>query len=286
MVPSGGRWKPCPECGKDRVAVGERVISCFACGLRLDAVGAARRDGRTWEEAAEWATGGVSVEPAEFRPTPAVELAYPPGVLDLWSACRRVDRDRDVARWLDSRGVDVDVIARMDLARALPSRGVPEWAAGWLAGWRCVLPAWDAWGVMRTLRARWTSEGAPSFGGKTMPPKGYGLAGTALAGPVCPPLDVGDVLVVEGEPAYLHAVSRVRGVAVVGVYAGCGGRAMWSRVRGRVWVATDADAPGDDYAAKISGWCPSAVRVRPPDGMGWDDGWVNGWRPTLGGETC
>jgi hypothetical protein len=72
MVPSGGRWKPCPECGKDRVAVGERVISCFACGLRLDAVSAARRDGRTWEQAAEWAgvysvPGGYRVPPAPMR---------------------------------------------------------------------------------------------------------------------------------------------------------------------------------------------------------------------------
>lgn len=66
MVPSGGRWKPCPDCGADRVAVGERVISCFACSLRLDAVSAARRDGRTWEQAAEWA--GVYVGPGWVAP--------------------------------------------------------------------------------------------------------------------------------------------------------------------------------------------------------------------------
>lgn len=272
-----GRWTPCPLCGGADVQIGERVWTCYHCGKSLDAVGTGRAlsDG-TIAGALAWAgltDDGPSNAPARFAPieTPASE--YPPGADALWAACGPVTASGSVSAWLESRGVDPHVVAALDVARALPRRGLPEWARAWAGGWWCVLPVWDAVGRIVSLRARWVRGG--DVRAKTRPPTGFSVSGTVLAGPSVPPLE-GRVLVVEGEPAYLHAVTHTRGVQVVGVYAGCGGAAHWRRVT-EARVATDADVPGDAYAEKIAGWCPT-VRMRPPEGMGWDDGWLAGWR--------
>lgn len=272
-----GRYSPCPMCGAPDVQVGRVVWTCFRCGACMDAVGTAKAlGGGTWEGAMVWAgvdTSGPWVAPAVARTPEVPPPEYPPGADALWAACEPVTTSGSVSAWLESRGVDPRLVEALDVARALPRRGLPEWAAAWRAGWWCVLPAWDALGRIVSLRARWVRGG--DVRAKTRPPTGYAVSGTVLAGPAVPPLE-GRVLVVEGEPAYLHAVTHVRGVQVVGVYAGCGGAAHWRRVT-QAAVATDADAPGDAYAEKIAGWCPT-VRMRPPEGMGWDDGWMAGWR--------
>ena len=141
MVPSGGRWKPCPGCGKDRVAVGERVISCFACGLRLDAVSAARRDGRTWEQAAEWA--GVYSVPDGYRVPPApMRLDWRP----FWPDCHWTDAAQVPASWVHEVDPSIRARAAADRVRKTvrATGGVVEECAA-LHGAAAVL-GWDVVG--------------------------------------------------------------------------------------------------------------------------------------------
>jgi hypothetical protein len=62
---------------------------------------------------------------------------YPPAGLlrAIWAECVRVDEDRDVSAWLESKRIDVDRVADLDLVRALPSgsQAASRWATG---GWR------------------------------------------------------------------------------------------------------------------------------------------------------
>lgn len=220
-----------------------------------------------------WLTGQVEAYAPPPPKEPPKPPAYPPRseVEALWGSCGPIAGP--VAAWVDSRGADAELVRAWDLARSLPRGRVPKWAEAWRGGWWCVLPAYDGDGVLRTLRARWVLPGdAPRA--KTRPPTGFELAGTALAGPGALQAR-GDVLVVEGEPAFLVAATR-SGMPTFGVYAGCGGPAIWRGVRGVVHIATDADDQGDHYAERIAGWARDARRERPPEGLGWDDAFLAG----------
>lgn len=235
-------------------------------------------DWRDLVQAAEtrgWLSGEASyapVAPLERREAPPV---FPPAeeVRALWGRCEPVCGA--VWDWLVSRGIDARLVRRWDLARCLPRGELPGWAESWRAGWWCVVPAYDDRGELVTFRARWVRREAPTSGAKARPPKGFDARGSVLLGPAALEAE-GDVLVVEGEPAYLYAVSRVS-CPVIGVFAGAGTPALWRGIRGRVFLATDADEPGDKYAEKISRWCRQPVRVRPPSGMGFDDACKDGW---------
>jgi len=172
------------------------------------------------------------------------------------------------------------------------------------AGWRLLLPIFDSGGRMVALRARWTGwadpagsecdpmdpttypddfvETPPPFSGKEISPRGEGACvGTVYADPVgrwllggrvgcidpdAPDLEwSGDVLVVEGGPAWLQyctAPGRVsedgRTMAVFGVWPGAWtndeqGRAIARRCKGArsVLVACDDDNGGDQIGRPI-----------------------------------
>jgi len=172
------------------------------------------------------------------------------------------------------------------------------------AGWRLLLPIFDSGGRMVALRARWTGwadpagsecdpmdprtypddyvETPPPFSGKEISPRGEGACvGTVYADPVgrwllggrvgcidpdAPDLEwSGDVLVVEGGPAWLQyctAPGRVsedgRTMAVFGVWSGAWtndeqGRAIARRCKGArsVLVACDDDNGGDQIGRPI-----------------------------------
>ncbi len=90
--------------------------------------------------------------------------------------------------WLRGRGLDPERIVDLDLARALHAEP-PRWARclglGWLQGWRLLLPAYDAEGVLRSLRGRWVSTSFPPENTKVVSPRGKGNAsGVVLACPL------------------------------------------------------------------------------------------------------
>ena len=289
----------CPACGRERRGAHDRRPAvdwktprnwaCAGCKVGggpvrwlawnvLRRVPASGADWRALGEAAlamGWIDGDITYQRRDFVPAPEPPPAWPPRdeVLDVWHRARPIDRE--VGAWMASRGIDAERIRAWDAARVLPAGPLPSWAKAWPAGWRCLLPCVDESGEIVTLRARWVRDEPPRNGAKTRPPTDFECRGSVLAGPGA--LDsTGPVLVVEGEPAFLFALSRAT-VPVVGVYAGVGSPRIWRTMRGRVLVSTDADDAGDRYAEQVTAW--RAERLRPVGGVGFDDAVLAGWKP-------
>ena len=117
---------------------------------------------------------------APARPLPPP--VYPPAgeVSALWDAACDVRRIESASAWLRGRGLDPATVAEMDLARALPDGApCPPWAHfgrfSWVgAGYRVLVPLYDARGALVTLRARLVT---PPVEGVKPPPKALPPAG-------------------------------------------------------------------------------------------------------------
>jgi len=199
--------------------------SCYRCGAKGDAaalvlaVATGKARGATadeWATARKLAADCGLVEPdgtqGDTAAAPRVVLAPVPAAPQpppkrlpvdelhrVWASGRPVGQDEDVAAWLSAvRGLDVERIMALDLARALPascaSAGVngdgahplPAWARlklrAWSDGWRLLLPVYGATGAQVGLRARWTSKEPTKV--KEAHPRGYGNSLAVYADPV------------------------------------------------------------------------------------------------------
>lgn len=298
----GGRISlECPGCGADRRGrtdprgaagltadgAGWRCHRCGAGGDGLD-LAALKLTGSatpaTWEPIRDFyehlqapSPGPLAGSQAPRRPSPVPSpsrLAHDAAEA-AWAACEPVTADAGVAAWLGSRGLDPAKVEDRDLARALPRDAtVPAWARchgrPWTAGWRCILPAWDAAGRLAGLRARWCGEGEPPGGVKETAPAGVTSGGLVYADPLAililragavpdwwgaPPLDV---LVAEGGPDFL-SVATLWGdaaelaPAIFGLWPGAWTPEIASRVpdAATVTVWTDPDESGDRYAEQV-----------------------------------
>lgn len=276
---------PCPACHEAR-AKGDRrppvvlrsedrwwCSLCKVAGDAYDLVGLrllgrrAREAGAEFTRILDWLRDRGDVEKIEAKP-PAPPVRPPRvGVLE---ALRRAvplsaTRDPDV----------LDFLARRRLGRGAPGGvlppefvSLPWWPAGWSRRWPLVVPAVDAQGAVRSLHARAVAPGAEP---KTLWPKGVDAVGLVFADPrharpwlqgagrVCIP---SHVLIVEGLTDYLRACTEAPGWAVIGIESGSTealGGMPWAPTQ-RVYMAPDADGPGDDYARRIEEALPIAVR--------------------------
>jgi hypothetical protein len=277
-----------PSCSVSIGGDGTIRVKCFSCdwgGDALSLVAAARgldltRDFKdVLREAADIAglsfdelgVGGARAPYVPPKPVKADDRTYPlpSEVGSLWARCVPVTEQRDVAAWLESRGLDAETIARLNLARALPDglnlprwasyRGEAESASPWDdLGYRLIMPVWDDQCAMRSVRAGRVIDGP---GPKRLPPAGRLATGLLLANKAALAIfghgAKADLLIVEGEPDFFTWACAVaaddRMVGVVGVGSGWWSRAFAAKVpRGcRVVIRTHQDAAGDKYAADI-----------------------------------
>jgi hypothetical protein len=302
---------PCPACGAEkrhprhgdkRLAIGLRPDCqgwrCHECDEHGDPVALAALvvTGKTKPSAPpEWADvrrrcaaeglcdpdphDGAPLPPKRKRqtppPPPPLELQRAPSheVAALWSACRPVTDDPEVAAWLASRGLSPSEIELRDLARALPADiALPEWALGPGGDWRrsgrrCILPMFDVNGALVSLRARAVRD---VEGPKALAPAGYAVAGLVLADilgrqfltgsrPAALVARASGVVIEEGEPAFLAGASVFPGTdaaapMVLGIVSGSWTPALAARIPygTRVTIDTDHDTPGDKYAETIA----------------------------------
>jgi len=290
--PRGAAMVCCPAHGDRTPSCSVRVgpdgtiqVKCFACDFGGDVLGlvAAVRGYDTradfsavLAEAAEIA--GVALDGPEPRtprlapralPAPA-ERGYPPGAEDMWARSTSVLLDAEASAMLAGRGIDPAVVARGDLARVIPSDGLPRWALTANGTWhdsghRLVVPALDPTGRIRTLRATLVSGGA---GPKRLAPTGFSCAETVfanasgfvmLANPSA--IERARVLVVEGETDLMSAAMRWPDWITLGIFSGAWSKAIADRVPddAEVVIATDHDAAGEKYAddigASLAGRC-------------------------------
>jgi hypothetical protein len=168
------------------------------------------------------------------------------------------------------------------------SRHWPTWARTAGEPWgeshyRALFPLYDHHGDLRSVRARWTSidlfdpetgevlqDGEPPPRGKAVPPEGYDVRGLIMvnelglyllqhgAWPESIPRESRHVWIVEGESDLTVACARIYASArplraVFGIFAGAWTTAIAGRIpRGSLVVlATDLDAKGEQYAARV-----------------------------------
>jgi len=259
------RAGPCPAgCGGSDVRVyaareGWQRWQCYRCqagGDAVDAVAyAVAGDRYTGQpEVRDWLSGGaVDVRRAE----PEAPPSYPPRaeVLALLSACRALGEAEAWARRRGLRGaVPGGAIGTLPVEAK-----VPAWA--WFAGrpWtetghRYIVPACDAAGVVRSVRARRDEHGV---GPKCVPPTGHAAGGLLLATRqgrrwLAGSARARTVVLVEGEPAWLAGAARweQHGVPVVGIVMGSATDATRAAIlgrAGRVLLAIDDDGGRESY---------------------------------------
>lgn len=202
--------------------------------------------------------------PRQPLPTPErePERDYPDqnAVAGLWGAAIGVLEDADAWECLRSRGLDPELVAQLDLARAVP-HGVelPRWARYQGRSWletdhRMLVAMFDHAGAMRSVRAWRVVDGD---GPKRLPPGGCRATGLVMAnwlarmmlGGFASPLVL---VVVEGEPDFVSWATRSEH-AVVGLISGSWNEDFARRVpRGtEVILRTHADDAGDRYAEGV-----------------------------------
>jgi hypothetical protein len=198
------------------------------------------------------------------------DRTYPPpdDIATLWAAAGSVVRDAEAAEYLRHRGLGPAEVEELELARVIPRvAATPRWAAfggrPWpRTGHRLLVPAFDADGRMRSLRAWRIIDGDTP---KRLPPAGYRLAGLVLADATALTMlrrerPAHEIVVVEGEPnlltwaTWLHRQDPAREVAVFGLFSGGWTAEVAERIPDGavVNIRTDHDEAGEKYAAVIN----------------------------------
>jgi len=205
--------------------------------------------------------------------------------------CQPVNKNRDVATYLKSRGLDPTEIAKHELAWAIKFRQrhpMPVWAKTSLKSWVqsghfLVTPTFDEDGYERSLRARCVRDCDPAF--KSLAPSGKRCSGTVfanlagrqlfnpktIAGPLPEGLEV-VVVIVEGEIDFMTWATRPapegKLFVVLGVFSGAWCQAIADRIPDgtTVVVRTDPDEAGNRYAGQINETLKGRCRVLRPKG--------------------
>ena len=200
----------------------------------------------------------------------------PPKELDaFWGILVPLVRAPEAAGMLQvTRGIPVAEVDAAGVARALPETHrapLPQWARYRGRDWyetthRVVLPAFDAAGAMRSVRAwRVAEDEAP----KRLPPSGCKAAGLVLANRVAREALAADKRIprrwvfAEGEPDFLVWSIRSPGDAVIGIVSGGWTADHAKRVAygSTAVIRTHHDEAGERYAAEIVGSLGGRVRV-------------------------
>jgi hypothetical protein len=204
---------------------------------------------------------------------PEPERDYPAAseVALLWSACVPVTEDAEVCSLLRARRIDPEAVARLGIAAALHPlthrSSTPAWArfkgrlpsalAWTVSGHRLIIPAFDAAGAMRSVRA-WLINGNTELP-KRVPPSGCRASGLVLANGRAQRWLRGEsspssIVVVEGEPDFLVRTVAFPLETVIGVGSGSWTGDFAARVPygSTVALMTHLDPAGDRYADAIA----------------------------------
>jgi 5S rRNA maturation endonuclease (ribonuclease M5) len=186
----------------------------------------------------------------------------------LWRKSYKLNQltqDDDVLAFLQSRELNLDALARTGVARVTPNRRDYDWPKWWPGGrsmmWRLIVPAFDTNGTFCSLHARAIGQtnGAP----KTLWPSGFQAGGLFMPNRHAVKMLKGDatgidsVLFVEGITDFLKVVSEAEQESLqLAVFAGTSGSfGSVSKINipddVDVYIGTDPDAKGDEYAQTI-----------------------------------
>jgi len=275
--------------GVRRDGKGWRCHQCDAGGDAADLAGWVRGGGRlrdlsdsrkaavrAWAE--NFTPGPISWQPSTASAPAMLATEYPPAaeVAGFWDASVPVPLDAGVAHYLGAvRGIDPELVAQLDLARALPRDATtPAWAGfnsprgpwPWTAsGHRLIVPLFDARGVLRSVLARACTTEART---KSAAPAGYQRRGLVMADDLAlrllehgkaPDWCEGElgVLIAEGEIDFMRwglaLAGDERAPATLGLVSGGWSQELADRIPdgATVTIATHTDPAGAGYQRRI-----------------------------------
>jgi len=265
------RWGPCPACGDDSKRppiylhhnnTGWTCSRCSAAGDAVDLisfalVGTKGRDaGSRFGEVIAWLKerGEVTIEPVVHQPR--AEPVRPPALTlsEMLKQCTPA-WEHDAARaYLEGRGFTHPVPAGV----VPPWFSAPWWPRFFTRHWPLVVPAYTGHGVLGGLHGKAISGNAPR---KSTWPREVESIGLFFADPVLArPMLWGKaspavVVIAEGITDYLWACHEMSGqAAVIGIESGSIDALAHVAFPPdcEIFIGTDPDGAGDEYATKIA----------------------------------
>lgn len=270
-------WK-CHKCGNGGSGID---LVCYSiCGKSFKEAQSSDKD-----KTREWFEGSKNLEVITPEKAKKLNNSRPPRqeVHSLWKSSLKlheVPKEDPVLSFLESRNLNMEALARTGVARVTPSKRDYQWPKWWPGGrsmtWRLIVPAFDVSGAFCSLHARAVCDtnGAP----KTLWPSGFQAGGLFMPNRYAVKMmqgkqaDIDGVLFVEGITDFLKVSSEAEResikLAIFGGTSGSFGSAGKLNIPDGmdVFVGTDPDQKGDEYASTIQMQLGSTVCYRLPLG--------------------
>ncbi len=300
----GNSVGPCPNCNalergsKDkRGAIGLRTDNvgwkchrCGAGGSGIDLVsfhvGGAKFNQLTQinkKKVQVWFEGEISDGANIFDEPKKLRGSRPPlaEVHHLWKSSLKlneVDTDDVAIQFLKTRNLNLQALSKSGVVRITPERSQHKWPAWWPSGrsqiWRVIVPAFDENGQFVSIHGRAVQP--PSSGPKTLWPKGFEAKGLFMPNRHAVKMirgqdsDLDGLLFVEGLTDFMKCSAEVEDLNInLAVLAGTSGSfSAVSKLKIpkniKVYVGTDPDKQGKEYANRIQLQLPGRTTYRIP----------------------
>lgn len=299
-----GSFGPCPHCGAvtrgstdKRGPIGfrrdEKGWKCHKCGLsgsgidlvsvRICGLKFKDADNQTRDKVNAFFQGPEIIETPMPKPKVKVGPDFPPQdeVVGLWKSSHTLSKlreDHEVFSFLRSRNLHLVSLAQVGIARVTPDRGDYRWPKWWPGGrsmkWRLIVPAFDSKGQFRSIHARAISEtnNAP----KTLWPSGFQAGGLFMPNRFAVKMmrneeqSIDGLIFVEGITDFIKVSTEAHRegmkLAVLGGTSGSfSSVGKLSIPNGlKIYIGTDPDAKGDQYATTIQTQLGSREAYRLP----------------------
>ena len=271
----GTAWM-CHPCGAKGDVI-DLVAASIAGSTYRSVDQESREKVRTWFTEHGYGSGNYD-RPRE-RPAPVVRentRSRPPEpeVRSLWSATTTLvealgqepEYSKPLSGWLFERRFNPEAVDRLGMIRVMPQghqyRWPPWWPHKWARFWRLTTPAYEMTGKFVSMHAR--SVNLQQRGPKTIWPRGHEAGGLVMANRRGVMMLRGDtdessgLIVCEGLTDLIRAslASEAEDLGFAVIAGTCGSFRALSRLRlprgFKVYIATDPDEKGNEYAQIIS----------------------------------
>lgn len=288
MQTRSSRWGPCPGCNTDRMSDSRPPVNtfrngsawvCNACHIKGDMVDLVSYyvDGNPFRESTnkkqvrqhfEELDGNIDVSTHEFE---LDDLKFPPidEVKAILNAASSLQSSPGCTRYLESRGIDAGKICPTRYAPQVvvasgyfdygkltwverDDKRKPWWPTMWVQHFPMILPMYDHKGDLRSIHGRSISQNGQR---KTTAPLGWNSKGLLFLNHHSIQFASGvpqqSVWIAEGEIDFL-TLSQYD-IPVIGVKSGSMSaitKLPWA-VGTKVYIATDDDQKGEQYAEKL-----------------------------------
>ena len=230
-----------------------------------------------------WFEGEISDGAKIFEQPQKLRGARPPisEVHRLWKSAYKLNQisgDDEAISFLKTRNLNLVALSKSGVVRITPHKQEYNWPSWWPSGrshlWRVIVPAFDETGKFVSIHGRAINN--PESGPKTLWPKGFEAKGLFMPNRHAVKMMRGQaasldgVLFVEGLTDFLKCSSEVEDLDIpLAVLAGTSG--SFTNIQKlnipkdvKIYIGTDPDEQGREYANKIQLQLPGRTTYRIP----------------------